>query len=259
MKYAAGIEYDGTRFSGWQIQSHAPSVQAAVEEALSKVADVAVEVVASGRTDAGVHAIGQVAHFESGVAREPREWLRGANANLPDDVALRWVRPVAGDFHARFSARRRGYRYVILNRAERSPLYRYRSAFVHQPLDADAMRRSAQALVGEHDFSSFRAAGCRSRSPVRRVFEIVVRRCPNAKEFIEITVTADAFVQHMVRNVAGALIAVGAGERPGAWVAELLAARDRTRGGVTADACGLYLLGVEYDEHYKLPRLKVIS
>ncbi len=250
MKYAAGIEYDGACFYGWQSQSHARNVQDCVEAAFSKVADETVEVICSGRTDAGVHALCQVVHFETDVLRETVEWLRGANANLPDDVAVHWVKPVASDFHARFSARRRCYRYVILNRSTRSALHRNRSAWEYRPLDAAAMHRAAQALVGEHDFSAFRAAGCQSRSPVRRVFSVDVRR---DGEFVQVTICADAFLQKMVRNVAGTLIAIGAGEQPEAWAGQVLACRDRTRGGVTADGCGLYLLGVEYDERYGLP------
>ena len=250
MKYAAGIEYDGACFYGWQTQSHARNVQDCVEAAFSKVADETVEVTCSGRTDAGVHALCQVVHFETGAHRETIEWLRGANANLPEDVAVRWIKSVADDFHARFSARRRCYRYVILNRPTRSALHRHRSAWEYRRLDVAAMHRAAQALVGEHDFSAFRAAGCQSRSPVRRVFSVAVRR---DGEFVQITICADAFLQHAVRNVAGVLIAIGVGARPEAWAGEVLASRDRTRGGVTADAGGLYLLGAEYDECYGLP------
>ncbi len=251
MRYAAGIEYDGGDFHGWQTQSHARNVQDCVEAAFSKVAAEPVAVVCSGRTDAGVHALEQVVHFDARAQRRPSEWRRGANANLPEDVAVHWVKPVDDDFHARFSARRRCYGYVILNRPERSALHRRTATHVHRPLDAGAMRRAAQAVVGEHDFSSFRAAGCQARSPVRRVFSVDTRR---AGEFVEIIVCADAFLQQMVRNIAGVLIAVGAGAQPEAWVGEVLARRDRTQGGVTAAGCGLYLLGVEYAARYGIAR-----
>ena len=249
MRYAAELEYDGSGFHGWQTQSHARSVQDCVETAFSKVADESVKVICSGRTDAGVHALAQVVHFETTASRKADEWLRGANANLPEDVAAHWVRPVDDDFHARFSARRRCYRYTIWNRAERSAVHRRIAANVHHPLDIGAMHRAAQALVGEHDFSSFRAAGCQSRSPVRRIFSVGVRR---DNEFVEMVVCADAFVQHMVRNIAGVLIAVGAGVQPEAWVGEVLAHCDRTRGGITADACGLCFISVDYDARYGL-------
>ena len=239
----AEVEYDGTDFHGWQTQPHARNIQDYIEAALSQVADQTVKVVCAGRTDAGVHALGQVIHFDSDARRATSEWLRGANANLPGDIAVHWVKPTRDDFHARYSARRRRYRYVILNRAERPALQRRNSAWIHRPLDADAMQRAAQALVGEHDFSSFRAAGCQSHSPLRRVFGVELRR---DGELVVMTICADAFLHHMVRNIAGVLIAVGGGDRPESWVGEVLAHRDRKQGGVTADARGLYLLDVEY-------------
>lgn len=249
MKYAVEIEYDGGNFHGWQTQSHARNVQDCVEAAFSKVADETVKVICSGRTDAGVHALAQVAHFETGVHREASAWLRGANAGLPEDVVVHRVKPVDDDFHARFSALRRCYRYAILNLPERSALHRRTAAHVYHPLDAGAMHRAARVLIGEHDFSSFRAAGCQSRSPVRRVFSINVRR---RGELVEIIVCADAFLQQMVRNIAGTLIAVGIGKQPEAWVEEVLMLRDRARAGVTADARGLCLVSVAYDARYGL-------
>ena len=252
MKYAAGLEYDGTCFYGWQSQSHARNVQDCVAAAFSKIAAAPVKVICCGRTDTGVHALGQVVHFETEVQREMSEWLRGANANLPEDVAVQWVKPVDDDFHARFSARRRRYCYVILNRGERPALQRNASVWINRPLDADAMHRAAQALVGEHDFSSFRAAGCQSRSPVRHLLSIEVRR---EGELVQIGVCADAFLQHMVRNIAGVLIAIGSGEQSEGWAGEVLALCDRTQGGVTANPCGLYLLGAEYEARYGLPAL----
>ncbi len=249
MKYAVGIEYDGTDFCGWQIQSHARSVQSCVETAFSQVAGAPMKLVGAGRTDSGVHALTQVAHFGTDVQRDIFSWLRGANAHLPEDVAVLWVKPVSDDFHARFSALRRYYRYVIFNHPERSALYRRTSVRVHRPLDESAMHRAAQALVGEHDFSSFRAQGCQADSPIRQVFSIRVCR---REKFVWLTVCANAFLQRMVRNIAGVLIAIGVGDRPEAWAAEVLARRDRRQGGITAGSCGLYLTDVEYAPRFGL-------
>lgn len=250
MRFAASLEYDGTDFYGWQSQSHARNVQDCVEKALSTVAACRVATVCAGRTDAGVHACGQVIHFDSGSARTPREWLFGANAHLPADVCLRWVRRTAGDFHARTDALRRHYRYVILNDATRSALLRTRSTRVHQPLDARLMHDAAQALAGEHDFSAYRSAGCRSKTPVRRVEFVRVHR---GGRFVYIDICANAFLQHMVRNIAGVLIAIGRGERPAGWAAQVLAGRDRRAGGVTSPGTGLYLVAVEYGKRHSFP------
>ncbi len=250
MRICAAVEYDGTDFFGWQSQSHARSVQDCVQGALSKVADHPVVVACAGRTDTGVHAWRQVIHFDTAASRTPREWLRGANANLPDDVCLRRVQAASDDFHARVSAIRRHYRYVILNDDVPSALLRNRCTRISQTLNADAMHDAAQALVGEHDFSGYRSAGCQSRSPMRTVESLRVWRdgC-----FIYIDICANAFLQHMVRNIAGVLIEVGHGEQPCDWPAQVLAQRDRRSGGVTAPSKGLYLVGVEYDASHSLP------
>jgi tRNA pseudouridine38-40 synthase len=250
MKFAACIEYDGSSFYGWQRLSHGPSVQESVEQALSKVADESISVVCAGRTDSGVHGIGQVIHFETTAQRPERGWLFGTNAHLPDGVAVRWVKPVAADFHARFSARSRRYRYVILNRAARPALLQKRVHWQYQHLDADAMHEAAQALIGEQDFSSFRAAGCQARHAVREVVSVAVQR---VDDFIYVDIVANAFLHHMVRNIVGSLLKVGAGERPVAWMAELLALRDRTVAGMTAPAAGLYFVYVDYPEVFGLP------
>lgn len=249
-RWAAGVEYDGTRYSGWQAQHHAPSVQAAVEAALSKVADHPVEVVAAGRTDAGVHAYQQVIHFDSTAERTPYAWLLGTNTNLPDEVSLCWVQPVPGDFHARFSARSRSYRYLIHNARFCSALLAGRTAWVARNLNADAMHRAAQALVGERDFSAFRDSECQSRSPMRNVQSIGVRRAGN---LVVIDIRANAFLHHMVRNIAGSLIEVGGGRQPEAWIGEVLASRLRTRAGMNAAACGLYFVHAEYPAEFGLP------
>ena len=249
-RIAAGVEYDGGGFFGWQRQRQSPTVQECLEQALSKVADQPIEVVCSGRTDTGVHARCQVVHFDTCARRSERSWVLGANTHLPQGITLLWTRPVDDDFHARYSARRRHYRYRIINRWVRPAIGRDQLAWVRKPLDALAMHRAAQALIGEHDFSSFRAVGCQSKSPRRRVESVAVCRLDQE---VRIDISANAFLYHMVRNIAGSLIAVGCGERDPAWVAEVLEARDRTVAGITAPAAGLCLLGPEYPDFPGLP------
>ncbi|HEX7114253.1 MAG TPA: tRNA pseudouridine(38-40) synthase TruA [Steroidobacter sp.] len=249
-RIALGLEYDGSAFAGWQSQAHARGIQADVEAALSVVADHAVEVTAAGRTDAGVHAIMQVVHFDTSATRSERSWVLGATTNLPPQVSALWAREVPPGFHARYSALARRYRYVILNRMPRPALAASRVCWVRDPLDEARMHTAAQQLIGEHDFSSFRAAECQARTPMRQVHEITVKRFG---ELVVLEVCANAFLHHMVRNIAGVLIAVGTGERPVEWVAEVLEARDRTRGGVTAPAQGLYLAGIRYAQALQLP------
>ncbi|NND45879.1 MAG: tRNA pseudouridine(38-40) synthase TruA [Xanthomonadales bacterium] len=250
MRYAIGIEYDGSGFCGWQAQRDDPSVQESVEQAVSRVADTAVRLVCAGRTDTGVHALAQVAHFDSPAQRENRQWVLGVNRHLPASVCLLWARPVADDFHARFSAVERSYRYVILNRAVRPALRAGQVAWCHQALDTEAMDRAAQPLRGEHDFSAFRSAGCQATHAVREITRIGVSR---DGENVFLDVSANGFLYHMVRNIAGSLLDVGRGERSVDWIAELLAGRDRTRAGATADAAGLYFAGVRYPERFGLP------
>ncbi|HKQ11821.1 MAG TPA: tRNA pseudouridine(38-40) synthase TruA [Steroidobacteraceae bacterium] len=247
---ALGLEYDGSVFSGWQSQAHALGVQSVVEAALTSVADHSVEVTAAGRTDAGVHASMQVVHFDTQAARTERGWVLGATTNLPAQVSALWAREVPEAFHARYSAIARTYRYVILNRIPRPALAADRVCWVRDPLDADRMRTAAAHLLGEHDFTSFRAAECQARTPMRQLHEIAVVR---TGEHITLTVRANAFLHHMVRNIAGVLIAIGSGERPTDWAAEVLAARDRTKGGVTAPPGGLYLAGIRYTPSLGLP------
>jgi len=249
-RFALALEYDGTAYCGWQTQVGAPSVQAVLEAALSKVANHPVEVVTAGRTDTGVHATSQVVHFDADVDRGERGWLLGANTHLPDDIGTLWIRRVADDFHARFSATARSYRYLILNRSSRPALARHRVCWMRKPLDHDRMDAAAQSLVGTHDFSSFRAAECQSHSPIRRLESIAVTR---DGEQLTLQVTANAFLHHMVRNIAGVLLAIGKGDRPVEWAQAVLDARDRRQGGVTAPPQGLYLVGVRYPEIYGLP------
>lgn len=249
-RIALGLEYDGSGFSGWQSQAHARGVQESVEAALSFVADHAVEIVAAGRTDAGVHARMQVVHFDAQHPRTDRGWVMGANTKLPPEVSALWAREVPEGFHARYSAMARSYRYLILNRAPRPAIARDRVCWIRHALDAERMHEAAQHLVGEHDFSSFRAAECQSRTPMRRLYSIsVIRR----EEIVAIQVTANAFLHHMVRNIAGVLIAVGQGEQGTDWPRTILNARDRTQGGITAPPQGLYLAGVKYAAGLQLP------
>jgi tRNA pseudouridine38-40 synthase len=250
VRWAAGIEYRGTAYAGWQRQGHAPSVQQEVERVLSNVADHPVTVIAAGRTDAGVHAYGQVVHFESTAARAAHAWLLGANSQLPRDVSLKWVLEAADAFHARYGALARSYRYVIHTGRARAALLAGRVAWRVGTLDASAMHRAAQALVGEHDFSAFRDADCQARTPMRNVHSISVRALD---EFVVLDVRANAFLHHMVRNIAGVLIPIGQGKQPEDWTRTVLGSRDRRQGGVTADPGGLYFLGPHYPPELGIP------
>jgi len=250
MRIAAGIEYDGSQFHGWQRQAGQRSVQACLEAALSQVADETVQVVTAGRTDAGVHAAGQVVHFDCAARRPMRAWVRGATTRLPRDVAVLWAQEVAPDFNARFSALERCYCYVILNRQVRPALLRGRVTFEYRPLDAARMQAGADLLVGNHDFSAYRAAACQARSPRRELYRLEVRR---EGSLVTIRAQANAFLHHMVRNIAGVLMAIGAGEREPAWAREVLEGRVRALGGVTAPPDGLYLEAVRYPARYRLP------
>lgn len=245
-----GIEYDGTGYNGWQRQKSGTGVQELVESALATVADEPVEAVCAGRTDTGVHAIAQVVHFDSTADRSGRNWVLGVNSNLPPDINALWAVPVSGDFHARYSATARTYRYLILNRLTRSALYRHRAWWLHRPLDLAAMREAADQLVGEHDFSAFRAAGCQASTPNRHVMAIDLAR---QDDWVTVSITANAFLQHMVRNIVGLLAAIGSGEQPPQWAAQVLASRDRRQGGMAAPAHGLTLVNVEYPDRFPLP------
>jgi tRNA pseudouridine38-40 synthase len=250
MRIALGIEYDGTSYNGWQRQNNGIGVQQRLEEALAAVANETVEVVCAGRTDTGVHASGQVVHFDTSADRSERGWLLGVNTNLPPDISVSWVQPVSDDFHARFSATSRAYQYVILNRLQRSALHRHRAWWVHQPLDEKRMHEAALALLGEHDFSAFRAAGCQAHSAMRELRSISVTR---RDDWITVDVTANAFLMHMVRNITGTLAAIGQGEQSVDWIREVLEGRDRSLGGVTAPPHGLTLVAVAYPEEFGIP------
>jgi tRNA pseudouridine38-40 synthase len=250
MRYALGIEYDGSGFQGWQRLSHGASVQAAVEAALSFVVDHPLEVVCAGRTDSGVHARCQVVHFDTEAVRTPYALQQGGNSRLPGGVAILWCQPMPQDFHARYSARARRYRYTILNRKIRPAMQREYLTWERQPLDAEAMHRAAQALVGEHDFSAFRTVHCQAPHPNRNVHDISVRR---EDDRVIVEVQANAFLHHMVRIFVGSLLPVGRGEQPEAWVGQLLAGRDRIVAGPTAPSNGLVFLGPRYPAEWSLP------
>ncbi len=245
-----GVEYDGSAFHGWQIQDHATTVQSQLQHALSKVADHTVLVQCAGRTDAGVHATGQVIHFDSEAVRSSRNWILGTNVNLPGDITINWCKEVPDNFHARYSAISRKYIYIIHNRKTRSAIWRNRAVWKHRPLDTVRMNVAAQSLVGTHDFSSFRAMGCQAKNPVRTIISLNVS---SELDRIIIDIEANGFLHHMVRNIAGVLIAIGEGERQVSWSQKVLEYRDRTLGGVTAPPEGLYLTSVRYPLQFNLP------
>jgi tRNA pseudouridine38-40 synthase len=243
MRIALGLEYDGSGFLGWQTQTGGGAVQDALETALASIAGETIATICAGRTDRGVHARSQVVHFDTGAVRPDTAWVRGVNALLPHSAAVLWARPVDESFHARYSARTRTYRYVLLNRAVRPALAARYAGWTHAPLDAEAMREAAALLIGEHDFSTFRSAECQARSPVRTVHRFDVVR---QGERVDVVITANAFLHHMVRNLVGTLLDIGKGRHAPEWVGEVLDARDRSRAAPTASGAGLYLEAVEY-------------
>ncbi len=250
-RIAACIEYCGTNYHGWQRQKNARSVQGEVEKAISKVADEQVSVITAGRTDTGVHGIGQIIHFDTFSQRDAYHWLRGVNTYLPDDISLIWAHDVESDFHARFSARERRYRYVILNRTV-SPSYLHgRVTWEPVSLNPRWMQEAAQSLLGRHDFSAFRAAGCQSKDPVKEVRRLTINY---SHQWIWLDIAADGFLHHMVRNIAGVLMRIAQGLAPIEWAREVLESEDRTQGGMTAPADGLYFVSVQYDDKYQLPK-----
>lgn len=250
MRIALGLEYDGSHFCGWQSQPSACGVQDALERALSEIAGAGVRVHAAGRTDTGVHALSQVIHFDTTAIRPESAWVRGANALLPDSVSVLWARQVNDDFHARFSAQERRYRYLLLNHPVRPGLFNGKIGWFHVPLDVDLMRRGAAYLMGEHDFSAFRAAGCQARSPVKQLRELALAR---RGDILVFDLAANGFLHHMVRNIVGCLVYVGKKRYPPEWIGELLAKADRTRAAPTFAPDGLYFSGVGYDPEWNLP------
>jgi len=251
MRIALALEYDGSRFLGWQTQPGGGTVQDALQAALTTIAGERIEVTCAGRTDRGVHALEQVVHFDVGVQRPESAWVRGVNALLPDSVAVQWAREVPAELHARYCARVRTYRYVLINRAVRPALAARYAGWFHQPLDVPAMRAAARYLLGEHDFTAFRSAECQARTPVRTLLALEVEA---RGERIDFVLRANAFLHHMVRNIVGTLVYVGKGKHPPGWVGEVLESRDRARAAPTFGAAGLYLERVEYEARWDLPR-----
>lgn len=250
MRIALGIEYCGTNFRGWQSQAGGGTVQDALEAALGQIAGEKIGVLCAGRTDAGVHATHQVAHFNTTVERPLSAWVRGVNSQLPEGVAVRWAQPVDDEFHARFSARGRRYRYLLLNRPQRPGLWQGRLGWFHLPLDLAAMQDASVRLLGEHDFSAFRAAECQAKSPIKTLTRAEVRQSGNLLIF---DFEASAFLHHMVRNLVGTLVYIGKGAQSPAWIDELLQVRDRTRAAPTFSPDGLYFRGPIYEAHWGLP------
>ena len=252
MRIALGVEYDGTAFHGWQTQPGGGTVQDALESALAQIAGERIVLVCAGRTDAGVHATGQVAHFDSAVERPLTAWVRGVNALLPRAVAVRWAQPVGENFHARFSALARRYRYLLLNRPQRPGVGHGRIGWFHRSLDVERMQQAAARVLGEHDFSAFRAADCQAKNPVRTMHAAHVRRFG---ELIVFDFEANAFLQHMIRNLVGSLVYIGQGRQPVAWMSDLLTMKDRRLAAPTFAADGLYLVGVRYESCWGIPEM----
>ncbi|MCE5180874.1 MAG: tRNA pseudouridine(38-40) synthase TruA [Betaproteobacteria bacterium] len=252
MRLALGVEYDGSRFCGWQSQPSGCGVQDALERALTAIASEPIRVVTAGRTDTGVHALHQIVHFDTGATRPDSAWVRGVNALLPDSVGVLWARPVNEEFHARFSAVSRRYLYLLHNHPVRPALLSGKVGWFHQPLDVEAMRQGAQYLLGEHDFSAFRAAECQAKSPVKHIQNITVAQ---DSDYVLFEFTANAFLHHMVRNLVGSLVYVGKGKHPPAWIGELLGNRDRTCSAPTFAPDGLYLAEIGYEAEWGIPVL----
>ncbi len=253
MRIALGIEYDGRPWCGWQSQPGGCGIQDQLERALAEVAGHAVRTHAAGRTDTGVHALVQVVHFDAEVSRPITAWVRGVNAFLPGGIRVRWAHQVAEEFHARFSARERSYQYLLFDQTVAPGILNGKAGWFHRPLDVDAMQAAATLLIGEHDFSAFRASECQAKSPVKHLYQADVKRYGSGIVF---DFRASAFLHHQVRNMVGALVYIGKGAHPQAWILELLASRNRTLAPPTFMADGLYLTGVDYDPVYGLPECK---
>jgi tRNA pseudouridine38-40 synthase len=253
MRIALGLEYDGSAFCGWQTQPSACGVQDHLEDALERFADSPIEVTAAGRTDTGVHATAQVVHFDTEVERDQNSWVRGPNACSGEALRVLWSHVVPADFHARYSAISRTYRYLLLNEPVAPAILRHRVGWFHRPLDLDRMREGTKALIGEHDFSAFRDSQCQSRSPIRNMMGITIDREANLVVF---TFRANAFLHHMIRNLVGSLVYVGAGREDPEWIGQLMASRDRKLAAPTFSPAGLYLSAVEYDPRFELPAFR---
>ena len=251
-RIALCVSYDGSRYHGWQHQEEVISVQQTLEQAVSRVANHSVTVVCAGRTDAGVHASGQVVHFDTDADRTDRSWVFGTNSNLPADISVLWAKPIASDFHARFSARSRTYRYILCNQPVRPGIFHKAVGWHFKQLDADKMQLATRHLLGEHDFSAFRGSGCQAAHAVRTIHTLTVQR---QGQMLVVEVKANAFLLHMVRNIVGVLLQIGEGEKQPDWALEVLLSRDRRAAGVTSAPNGLYLVEVEYPNEFDLPKL----
>lgn len=249
-RMALGIEYEGTQYHGWQIQKNCPSIQETLEHALSKIANEKITIIGSGRTDTGVHALGQVAHFDTSAVRSADAWVMGTNTFLPRDIRVQWVKEVSDTFNARRSAIARAYRYVIYTHRISPGIHRKGVTWVYDTLNIEKMSEAANFFIGEHDFSSFRASGCQAKTPYRRIISMELKKSGSC---IFLEVVGNAFLHHMVRNFAGVLIEIGRSRRPVSWASEVLLAKDRRYAGVTAPACGLYLMSIQYPTHFDLP------
>ena len=249
-RLAMCLEYDGSNYHGWQIQRGVETVQETLEKAVSCVADEQMQVITAGRTDAGVHATSQIVHYDTRSNRSSRAWLRGVNSNLPESIVVSWVSPVPATFHARYSALTRSYRYVLLNRSVRPTYLAQRVSWDYRPLDVDKMKAAVKPLLGEHDFNAYRAVSCQSKTSIRIIHELEINQKEN---WIWFDIKANGFLKHMVRNIVGVLVAIGAGESDVSWSREVLDSCDRTMGGITAAPDGLYLSGVCYPLEYNLP------
>jgi tRNA pseudouridine38-40 synthase len=251
MRISLGVEYDGRPFCGWQSQAEGSTIQDALQYALSQVAGEQISVIAAGRTDTGVHALEQVVHFDTQVERPLTAWVRGTNALLPGSIAVLWAYPVPDEFHARFSAHGRSYRYLLINRAVRPAIHAGKMGWFHAPLDIAAMQDASRHLLGKHDFSAFRAAQCQARSPVKQLHQLDISR---HGEILVFDLSADAFLHHMVRNIIGCLVYVGKGKHPPSWLSEVLEGRERSLAAPTFAPDGLYLTRIRYEAKWGLPQ-----
>lgn len=252
MRVALGLEYDGSAFCGWQTQPSCCGVQDAVETALAKIACAPVATICAGRTDAGVHALGQVLHFDTDAQRPMSAWVRGTNALLPAAVSVLWACALSDEFHARYSAIKRRYTYFLLNRPVRPAVQINKVGWYHQDLSVGAMQDGANRLLGTHDFSTFRSAECQAKNPVRTIHSIDIAR---SGDLLRFEISANAFLHHMVRNLVGALVYVGCGRQAPDWIDDILERRDRASAAPTFAASGLYLTAVEYDAKWNLPEI----
>lgn len=252
MRLALGLAYEGSTYPGWQTQPGGLAIQDRLEASLSLLAGHPVKTICAGRTDAGVHALAQVVHFDTDATRPLTAWVRGTNARLPETISVQWAREVGEDFHARFGARSRTYRYLIRCAPVPHPVWRDRAGWVFRPVSIAAMREAASCLVGEHDFSAFRSSQCQAATPVRTMSAVAIEQ---RGDFIEVRLTANAFLHHMVRNIVGALVHVGTGRQPARWVGQVLAARRRALAAPTFSAAGLYLAAVSYEPQHGLPQV----